>query len=176
MQWRNLGEREIVETKWFTLKLADVELPDGRHLDHYLIRHPATVLATIVDDQDRALLLWRHRFITDTWGWELAAGATDPGEAVEDAARRELLEETGWKADDLRHLATLEPSSGFSDAAHHIYWSETGDYAGPPVDDFESDRVDWVKLADVPDLAARGKITASSHLAALLMLCRRRGL
>ena len=45
------------------------------------------------------LLLWRHRFITDTWGWEIPAGRVEAGEALEDAARREAIEETGWAPD-----------------------------------------------------------------------------
>lgn len=175
MQWRNLGETPVTETKWFTLNLADVELPDGRHLDHWVMRNPPAALATIVDEQDRVLLLWRHRFITDTWGWELAAGAVDPGESVEDAAQRELLEETGWKAGDLQHLITLQPSSGISSAEHHVYWADSGTYVGPPVDAFESDRVEWVPLKDVPDILARGELCGSSHVAALLLLLRIRG-
>ncbi|MDI2127956.1 NUDIX hydrolase [Yinghuangia seranimata] len=176
MQWRNLGERDVYSNQWFTIKLADVELPDGRHLDHYLLRQRPVALATIVDDQDRVLLLWRHRFITDTWGWELAAGVVDPGETIEDAARREMVEETGWRPGELHHLATVEPSNGFSDAAHHIYWSATGEYLGPPVDDFESDRVEWVPLKDVPDMVARGEVRSANAVAGLLMLHRLRGL
>ena len=40
-------------------------------------------------------MLWRHRFITDSWGWEIPAGGVDAGETPEDAAAREVLEETG---------------------------------------------------------------------------------
>ncbi|HSA50995.1 MAG TPA: NUDIX hydrolase [Yinghuangia sp.] len=176
MKWRNHGEREVATTEWFTLKRADVELPDGRRLDHYLTRHRPAAMATILDTSDRVLLLWRHRFITDTWGWELAAGAVDPGETPEAAARREMIEETGWRPGELRHLATVEPSNGFSDAAHHIYWSPNGEYLGPPVDDFESDRVEWVPLKDVPDMVARGEIRSANAVAGLLLLHRLRGL
>lgn len=176
MQWRNLGENDVYANKWFTIRLADVELPDGRHLDHYLLRQRPVALATIIDETDRVLLLWRHRFITDTWGWELAAGVVDPGETIEDAARREMIEETGWCPGELRHLATVEPSNGFSDATHHIYWASDGEYLGPPVDDFESDRIEWVPLKDVPDMVARGEVRSANAVAGLLMLHRMRGL
>ena len=59
---------------------------------------PNQAAGTIVRDPDRGvLLLWRHRFITDTWGWEIPAGRIDPGETPEQAAARETLEETGWE-------------------------------------------------------------------------------
>lgn len=79
------------------INLADVELPDGRHLDRYLLRLRPVALASSVNERDEALLLWRHRFITDTWGWELAAGVVESGESLEEGAAREMLEETGWR-------------------------------------------------------------------------------
>jgi len=95
--WKNLGEHTVYENPWLRINLADVELPDGRHLDHYLMRLRPVALATCVNERDEVLLLWRHRFITDTWGWELAAGVVEAGESLEGAAAREMLEETGWR-------------------------------------------------------------------------------
>ena len=73
-------------------------------------------------DPDRGLLLlWRHRFITDTWGWEIPAGGIEPGETPEEAATRETIEETGWAPGPLRHLVTYQPTNGLSDQRFHIY-------------------------------------------------------
>jgi len=43
------------------------------------------------------LLLWRHRFITVTWGWEIPVGRAEPGGSPAQAAAREVEEETGWR-------------------------------------------------------------------------------
>lgn len=169
MQWKNLGEHTVYENRWFTVNLADVELPDGRHLDHYLIRQRPVVLTAAVAD-GAALLLWRHRFITDTWGWELPAGVVDDGETLEEAAEREALEETGWRPGPLHHLMTLEPSNGLSDSLHHVYWAEGAEYVGHPEDDFESSRREWVPLTHAPDLVRKGEIRAANTAAALLIL------
>ncbi|MFG2307036.1 NUDIX hydrolase [Actinacidiphila glaucinigra] len=168
--WKNLGEHTVYENPWLRVNLADVVLPDGRHLDHYLIRQRPVALATAVNEQDEVLLLWRHRFIPDSWGWELAAGVVEDGEDLEAAAAREMLEETGWRPGPLRHLLTVEPSNGLSDGRHHIYWSDSAEYVGHPTDDFESDRREWLPLKNVPDLVARGKVRASNSAAALLLL------
>jgi 8-oxo-dGTP pyrophosphatase MutT (NUDIX family) len=170
--WKNLGEKTVYQNPWLTLNLADVELPDGRHLDHYLIRQRPVALATAVNEQGEALLLWRHRFITDSWGWELAAGVVEveKGESVEAAAAREMLEETGWRPGPLKHLLTVEPSNGLSDARHHVYWAQSAEYVGPPEDDFESERREWVPLASVPSLVERGEIRSANSVAALLLL------
>ncbi len=170
--WKNLSEHEVYSNPWLRINLADVELPDGRHLDHYLMRLRPVALATVVNEDNEALLLWRHRFITDSWGWELAAGVVEveAGESAEEAAAREMLEETGWRPGPLQHLLTVEPSNGLTDAVHHVYWSQSAEYVGHPQDAFESERREWVSLARVPDLVAKGEVRSANAVAALLLL------
>lgn len=174
MVWKNLGEKPAYETKWFRILLADVELPDGRHLDHYLMRLPPVALCVPVNADNEVLLLWRHRFITDTWGYELAAGIVDPGETIEEAAARECLEETGWRPGPLHHLITVEPSNGLTNAVHAVYWADGADYVGHPEDDFESSRREWVSLTRIPEMAAKGEIRSANAAAALLLLHQQR--
>lgn len=71
----------------------------------------------MIDAQERALLIWRHRFITRMWGWEMPMGKVDRGETPAAAAAREAEEETGWRPARLRLLACLQPSAGIMDAA-----------------------------------------------------------
>src|SRR5690606_15436110 len=119
MQWTKQNEQPVYSNRWFSVNLADVELPDGRHLDHFLIRLRPVAVATVVNEANEVLLLWRHRFITDSWGWELAAGVVEDGEDIAGAAARELEEETGWRPGPLHHLMSVEPSNGLTDARHH---------------------------------------------------------
>lgn len=173
MRWNNLGEHTVYENKWLTVNLADVELPNGKHLDHFLIRQRPVALCAAVNDQHEVLLLWRHRFIPDTWGWELPAGVVDANETVEQAAAREMLEETGWRPGQLQHLITVEPSNGLSDAQHHVYWTDTAEHVGEPEDDFESEKREWIPLARIPDMVADGEIRSANAVAALLLLHHR---
>ena len=170
MEWKKLDEKPVYENQWFKVNLAGVELPDGRHLDHYLIRQRPVALTAAVNEKNQVLLLWRHRFITDTWGWELPAGVVDNGETVEQAAAREMLEETGWRAGTLHRLITVEPANGLSDALHHVYWADGAEYVGRPEDDFESGRREWVDLKRVPDMVSKGEVRSANAVAALLLL------
>ena len=166
-RWEVRSERPLYTDEWLDIRLADVELPDGRHLAHRLMRtRPGAGVAMIVDGS--VLLLWRHRFITDTWGWEVPLGKSDPGEDLAAAAAREAEEETGWRPGPLRPLLRIEPTPGISDAVHHVFLADTATYIGPPADAHESERVAWVPLADVPRLAEAGKISSGTTLSALL--------
>jgi hypothetical protein len=75
MRWRVHGERPIYESEWLRLVLTDVEIPGGERFEHHVVRVPNQAAGTVVRDEQRGvLLLWRHRFITDTWGYEIPAG------------------------------------------------------------------------------------------------------
>ena len=98
MRWTVHGERVIYDSEWIRLALADVELPSGKRFEHHVVRMPYVAAGTVVDDPARGvLLLWRHRFTTDTWGWEIPGGRVDEGETPAEAASREAVEEAGWR-------------------------------------------------------------------------------
>jgi len=80
MRWTVHSEKSLYTDPWLDIRIADVELPDGRHVDHRLIRTPPGAGAVVTDGNDNVLLLWRHRFITGSWGWEIPFGKTDEGE------------------------------------------------------------------------------------------------
>ncbi len=168
MRWTVHSEQSVYADLWLDVRIADVELPDGRHLDHRLIRTPPVAGAVVTDADRRVLLLWRHRFITDSWGWEIPMGRTEPGEDLAVTAAREVEEETGWRPGPLRRLLRAEPTPGISDSVHHVYRADTATRIGPPEDAFESERIDWIPLGDVPGLVARGAIASGSTLAGLL--------
>jgi 8-oxo-dGTP pyrophosphatase MutT (NUDIX family) len=174
MGWKNLGEKPVVHTPWFRLNLADVELPGGRRLDHYVLRLPPVVLAAVLDGEDRVLMLWRHRFIPDTYGWEIPSGIVDPAEDLAAAAAREAYKESGWEPQDLQPLVRLESASGLSDSVSHVYWTRQAIRRGDPPADFESERIDWVPLEQVPGLIAGGQIRSAVTATVLMMLLHRR--
>jgi 8-oxo-dGTP pyrophosphatase MutT (NUDIX family) len=59
---------------------------------------------------------WRHRFITDTWGWEIPTGIVDDGEIPQETAAREVEEETAWRSGPLRPIVYSQPSNGISNS------------------------------------------------------------
>ncbi|MEU5974961.1 NUDIX domain-containing protein [Streptomyces sp. NPDC047315] len=169
-EWRALSERTVYENRWVRVNMADVELPDGQHLDHTVIRLRPVAVAAVVNADNEVLLLWRHRFITGAWGWELPSGGTGEGEDPAAAAAREFEEETGWRPGPMRLLLAVDPMPGISTSHHRVYWAEGATYIGHPEDAFESARREWVPLARVPELVGRGEIRSASAVAGLMML------
>jgi len=167
-EWRIKSEDAVLRTPWFEVSLAAVDLPDGRSLEHYVLRLPRVVLTAMLDDQDRVLLVWRYRFIPGTWGWELPSGLASPDEDLPAAAAREALSETGWEPLDPLPLMQLHELPGLAGAAQHVYWTGRARHRGEP--GWETERLDWIPLRDAPDLIAAGQIRASSTAAALLHL------
>jgi 8-oxo-dGTP pyrophosphatase MutT (NUDIX family) len=169
MRWTVHGERSLYESEWVRLVLVDVEIPGGDRFEHHVVRMPNQAAGTIVRDPDRGvLLLWRHRFITDTWGWEIPAGGIDPGEAPLDAAARETLEETGWEPASLRPLVRFQPTNGLSDQVFHIFVADGATRLGEPSDPGESERVEWVTVAQLRRLVQDGQMLDGLSLTAVL--------
>ncbi len=169
MRWLVHGERAIYENEWITLALADVEPPGSPRFDYHVIRAPAPAAGTVVHDPERGvLMLWRHRFIPDVWGWEIPAGRVDEGETLEDAAVREALEETGWRPGPLRHLLTYHPTAGLSDQRFALFLADGATHVGEPSDPTEAERVEWLAVERVRAEMDAGRITDGLSLVALL--------
>lgn len=168
MRWTVHGERMLFESDWVELALVDVEVPGGARFDHHVVRLPRKAVGTIVHDPARGvLLLWRHRFITDSWGWELPAGGVDEGESLPEAAAREVLEETGWRPGPLAEQARWHPSNGLSDQTFTSFTAEGAQHVGDPSDPSESERIEWVPVGRLRELVRTGHVTDGLSLTAL---------
>ncbi|CBG70861.1 MULTISPECIES: NUDIX domain-containing protein [Streptomyces] len=170
MRWTVHGEHVIHDTPWVRLRSLDVEQPDGTRGDYHVVRLRDLAVTAAVDARRRVLMMWRHRFVTDTWAWELPMGLVEDGERPEEAAARELEEETGWRPGSLRELAYAEPAAGVTDTRHFVFRTDDARRVGEPTERNESDRLEWIALADVPGLITRREIVSSATLVGVMAL------
>lgn len=171
MRWTVHGERYLHESDWMSLLLVDVEIPGGRRFEHHVLRYPRAAAGTIVFDPQRSsvLMLWRHRFITDQWGWELPAGGLEEDETPDEGARREAVEETGWQPRSLAHLTSYNPMPGGIDQVFHVFVAHGAEQVGEPSDPAESERIEWVPLAELRSALTDGRIVEGMTLTALAL-------
>jgi len=150
-----------------SVRKLDVEQPDGERIDYHAIRLSDVAAAVVTDAEHRVLLMWRHRFLTDTWAWELPMGIVEPGETPQAAAAREVEEETGWRPGPLTELIYSQPGAGIMDSSHHVFRASTATRIGEPTEHNESDRIEWIPLAEVPAMIQRREIVSAITLLGL---------
>jgi 8-oxo-dGDP phosphatase len=161
-RWKVHGQRSVHESDTVRLQLVDIELTDGTRGDHYVIRIPFEVVSVVVSDTDgNVLLIWRHRFITERWSWDVPAGKVAPGEAPADAAVRASVDETGWRPGPARLLGEYHPSPGISDQRFGVYVADGAERVAEPSPN-EVERVEWVPLARVRELIRDGQVDGLS--------------
>jgi 8-oxo-dGTP pyrophosphatase MutT (NUDIX family) len=169
VRWTVHGRQPIYESRWVSLDLIDVEPAGGERYDHHVVGIPYEAVSVVVRHPDHGvLLLYRHRFITDTAGFELPAGGIDQGESVADAATREVLEETGWTVSTPQIFMTANASDGVSDQKFHFAYAEALEQAHEPEDAHEADRLYWVPTDQLPDLIKAGEVPGCPTMAGLL--------
>jgi 8-oxo-dGTP pyrophosphatase MutT (NUDIX family) len=167
-EWTAHGERSIYESDWMSLRMVDVETPSGKRFDHHVLRMPNDAAGTLVVVNDAVLLIWRHRFVTDSWGWEIPAGRIDPGESIADAAVRECLEETGWEPGRTESFMSWCPANGSIDLRFSVVRATEAVHRGEPSDQDEAAKIEWVPLGDIPALVRAGEIGDGLSVVALL--------
>ena len=167
-RWRTFGERAVYESPYVWLGQVDVELPGGERFWHDVIRLHRAAAMVLVDDANRVLLLWRHRFVQNRWGWELPGGLVDEDEEPAEAAGRELEEETGYRAGRLEHLIAFQPRAGTIDGELFAFVGREPERVGEPTEVNEAIRIEWVPLASIPGMIAAGEIWNAGSLVALL--------
>lgn len=174
--WRTYGERTIYDSRWVRLGLVDVEAPTGERWEYHVVHLPRIAVALLVNHADEVLMLWRYRFATDQWGYELLGGLVDEGERAEGTAAREAAEESGWApVGPGEKLISFEPLPGNVTARMDVFMWRSFERVGEPTDAEEAGRVEWVPLARVPELAARGELLGAGTLVALLYFLASRG-
>jgi len=169
MRWTVHGERSVYESEWMSMALVDVEIPGHERFEHHVMRVPRPAAGVVVHDPDRGVLaLWRHRFITDTWAWEIPAGRVDAGESLEEAAAREMLEETGWRPGPVRPLYSFNPAGGMTDLEFHVFAAASATWECEPSEAFEAERIEWLPLERVREELRRGNVRDGMSVVGLL--------
>jgi ADP-ribose pyrophosphatase len=108
----------------FGVRRDEVLEPSGVRAVREVITHPGSVVVLPVLPDGRILLIRQYRYATRQYLWELVAGRIDAGEGVKQAAARELIEETGYRAKRFRVFLDLFPTPGFLEERMYILLAE----------------------------------------------------
>ena len=152
-----------------TLKLDEVIEPGGIQARREVVVHPGSVVVLPILPDGRVVLVRQFRYAARRSLWELVAGSLEPRENVLAAARRELVEETGYRARTVRRLMSFYPSPGFLTERMHLVLARglTLGQAQPEVD--ERIEVGLFSRTKLHSMLGSGKIDDGKTLVGLLM-------
>jgi ADP-ribose pyrophosphatase len=170
---RVISSREVYRGPVFWITTDQVEEPGGVRARRDIVRHSGSVVILALDEsrsQPRVLLERQYRHAAQDYLWELPAGRIDPGEEGAVAARRELLEETGYTAKRWRCILRFYASPGFVAETMNVYLARDlqPGKAQPEAD--EIIQVRWIPLATAVRMAIRGSIRDAKTISSLLWL------
>jgi ADP-ribose pyrophosphatase len=170
----SINQRTLLESRRFTVVEETVTRPDGRIASLQFIKHPGSVAILPVVDDDHVCLIRSRRLTVDKTLLEIPDGTREPNESPLETARRELAEETGYRADRMEELASFYPSPGVSDERIWIYVAHgltAGDPAREPNEEIENLVVPWPAAMA---MIASGEIEDGKTMLALLRYAQNR--
>jgi ADP-ribose pyrophosphatase len=167
-----VGRETVADGHIIRYERLEVELPGGARAPRDLIRHPGASAVVPVDENGDVYLVRQHRVAIDKVTLEIPAGKLDAGEPPLACAERELREETGVAAREIREVACIYTTPGFCDEAIHIFLA-TGLSRGDAAPD-DGELVDVVRmpLGRLAEMAMRGEIQDAKTAFGILYAAR----
>ena len=171
--WTRKGSTYLFESKWFNLRQDSVELPTGDEIIYTMVEHPGYAMVVPLLDDKRVVLEKVYRYTVQETVIECPSGGLD-GEPPEVAARRELLEETGFTTQTLIPLGSFYGSDGISDERIHFFLAtgltDTGQTQHEPTEQMELEILPFEKALD---MAFPGNIKDAPSVLAIILAYRK---
>jgi ADP-ribose pyrophosphatase len=140
----------------------------GFEIKRSVVRHIGSAVMMAVDDKKRVLLVRQYRLPAERYMWELPAGRLDPGETPLQAAKRELIEETGYRARKWTKLASYFASPGFVQERMTIFLAE--DLTAGKATPMDDERIEtrWFTKKELAERIRAGKVEDGKTLIGFL--------
>lgn len=169
MNWQTLRKEYLLKSQWLTVRKDAVRLPSSVEIDDfYVLEYPDWVIVIVHTDNDKFLIEKQYRHGIDRECFELCAGIVEKNEEPLEAAKRELLEETGYTASHWKTLSSSAPNANAMTNFCHCFIAEDAKKTNESncdlsenIDIFEVDKKELALLLN------EGKIIEANMRAAL---------
>ena len=171
LSWKMLSEETIIKDPWIELRASTCLLPTGLTISPFYVNHLtdfSVVVAVTPDPERKVILVRQYRHGVEKVLLELPAGCIEVGENPKDAATRELLEETGYKAGHMEFMFQIAPNATncTSYAQCYLAWAAE-QVEAQHLDETESLEVVILESSEVRRLLREGGFEQAVHVAAL---------
>jgi ADP-ribose pyrophosphatase len=167
--WRTLAREYVFRNAWCAFRVDEVELPGGAQLEYGVLESGGFAAVVPVTGEGHVVLVRQWRQPLGAFTLELPSGGVDADEEPEQAACRELFEETGYRAEGLEHLVSVHTSTGRSTEVCHLFrCAAVRDVRGPRPEPTEFIRVVEVPFGEALEGVRGGGITDAATVLGLL--------
>jgi ADP-ribose pyrophosphatase len=177
--WKVLKSELVFDEKWYKLRRDEVELPNGKVMDDYYVSvRPDVVLTFPVTERGEVIFVRQYKHAAANIFIELPGGVIDDHENnPKEAAKRELLEETGYTSDDVELVAEVIDNPTKDTNKIYFYLARNAyKIAEQDLDESESIEVLHIPIQDVEKMVLSGEINVSGSVALCLLALRKLGL
>jgi ADP-ribose pyrophosphatase len=163
-----ISSKQLLDTPIFNVTWDHALDPKGFEIQRAIVQHGGSAVMMPVDERGRVLLVRQYRLPARQYMWELPAGRVDKGETVLKAAKRELREETGYKAKQWTKLASFYVSPGFLAEKMTIFLAQ--DLVAGEAENMEDERIEieWFQARKLDEMIASGKIQDAKTMVGFL--------
>jgi len=167
--WKITGEKNIYDNPWINLTEYQVLNPSGNPGIYGKVSYKNRAIGIVPLDKDLNIyLVGQYRFVLNQYSWELPEGGAPLGTSVLDSAKRELLEETGLKANDWTEIQRLHLSNSVSDELSIIFLARELEQFEAEPEDTEQLQVRKVPFEEAYRMVCEHEITDAITVAAIL--------
>ncbi len=164
-----LSKETVYDGKLFKVVKEKVRLPDGNERPREIVQHPGAVALVVVDGDERLLLVRQYRRAADGVLLEIPAGTREPGEDAEACARREVQEETGYKAESVVRLGGFYSAPGFCTEYLDCFLMTGLAESRLQSDDDENLELERLTAAQAVEAIKRGEVRDAKSICGILM-------
>lgn len=165
--YQTLSSRIDWECPWFRIRKDDILTPDGNRGVYNVIESPVSVWIVPVTPQDEIVMIYNYRYTIDDYCWEVPAGAVEPGQTVEEAARAELMQEVGGTAVTWQPIAQFFTAPGICDEDGRYFLATDVSLGTPQHEATEVMEIHTKPIDEVYAMLHNGQITDGNSALAL---------
>lgn len=165
---KTLSTKKVYDGKVIVVEYDDIETSDGHKSFREVIRHPGGVVIVAEKNKNTILLVKQYRYPLKSTSLELPAGKLEYNENPDEAAKRELKEETGYVAKTWKSLGFINTTPGICDEKLYLYFAKDLTYTKPNPDEGEIIQALEYNINDVFKMIQNGEINDAKTLCALL--------
>jgi 8-oxo-dGTP pyrophosphatase MutT (NUDIX family) len=167
--WKTISTRTAYENRWIRVTESDIINPAGNPGIYGKVHYKNIAVAVLpLDDELNTWLVGQYRYTLDSYEWELPEGGCPEGEEPLQTAQRELLEETGIVAGDIREILHMQLSNSVSDEISYSYIARNLTFKESEPEETEILEVRKLPFNSVVQMVLKGEIRDALSVATIL--------